>query len=304
MRELPSLHALALYLAVVEHGTMIAAAEAEGIGQPGISAQIKSLEGYYRTPLMERSGRRVRPTAAGHVVAEYARQLLDLAHELDRTLVDLAVAHRGQLIIGASETVGETVLPKVLRRFQREYPAVEFALRLGNSQEIIHAITERDLSFGIVGRSTDDAALRARPLFDDRLDIFAQPAHPATMRAPLRLTDLAGETFVLREPGSATRDLALATLAARDFVPHQIIQLGNNEAVKRAVAAGLGLGILSSSTLGVDERAGDLVPLYPLDWDCRRHFWLIRRNDRLLSGAEQAFLRVLELTPGCLPEAH
>src|SRR5690349_8128332 len=101
MRELPSLHALALYLAVVEHGTMMAAAEAEGIGQPGISAQIKSLEGYFRTPLMERSGRRVRPTAAGHVVADYARRFLDLANELDRMLVDHAVAHRGQLVLGA-----------------------------------------------------------------------------------------------------------------------------------------------------------------------------------------------------------
>ena len=219
MRELPSLHALALYLSVVEHGTMIAAAEAEGIGQPGISAQIKSLEGYYRVRLMERTGRRLRPTAAGRVVADHTRRLLDLVDDLDRALADLAGVHAGQLVIGASETVGETVLPEVLGRFQRAYPAVELVLRLGNSQEIIRAILERHLSFGIVGRADDHDALDARPIFDDRLDFFARPDHPVAGRAGLRLADLADETFVLREPGSATRELALARACGARFHP-------------------------------------------------------------------------------------
>jgi DNA-binding transcriptional LysR family regulator len=300
MRELPSLHALALYLSVVEHETMIAAAEAEGIGQPGISAQIKSLEGHYRVPLMERSGRRLRPTAAGRIVAAHARRLLDLVDDLDRALADLAGVHTGQLILGASETVGEAVLPEVLGRFRGAYPAVELVLQLGNSQEIIRAIVERHLSFGIVGRADGHDALDARPVFDDRLDFFARPEHPVAGRASLRLADLADETFVLREPGSATRELALAALAAHNFMPRQTIQLGNNEAVKRAVAAGLGIGILSVHTLSVDERAGNITRLYPIDWECRRQFWLIRRTDRVLTKPEQAFLDVLEHTPGVL----
>src|SRR6266581_4057844 len=111
MLERPSLHALAVYLAVVDHETMTAAAEAEGISQPAISAHIKSLEGFFGTPLMERSGRRVRPTAAGHLVADYTRRVLRLTAEMTRAVGDLEGLRAGKLIIGASSTVGEQMLP-------------------------------------------------------------------------------------------------------------------------------------------------------------------------------------------------
>lgn len=296
MIERPSLHALALYLAVVEHGTMIAAAEAEGISQPAISTQVKSLEGYYRTPLLERRGRRVYPTPAGQIVANSARRILNLVAELDRAIADLDELRAGELVVGASATVGETVLPEVLGRFQRAYPAVEVALRLGNSQDIVRAIHERGLSFGVVGRPVEDTDLVAQPVFEDHLDLFVRPNHPACARRSLRLADLAAETFVLREPDSATRELALTCLTARAFVPAHVLQLGSNEAVKRAVAAGLGIGILSAYTLSVDQRVGDIAPLHLLDWDCRRQFWLVQRRDGILSRAEKAFLHLLKPT--------
>src|SRR5688500_8346216 len=139
MRERPSLHALAVFLAVIQHETMTAAAEAEGISQPAISAHIKGLEGFFGTPLMERSGRKVRPTAAGLLVADYSRRLLALSDEMCRSVADLEGLQAGQLALGASSTVGEQMLPAVLGRFHRLYRGVQLVLSIGNTDEIIEA---------------------------------------------------------------------------------------------------------------------------------------------------------------------
>src|SRR5829696_8338139 len=125
MKERPSLHALALYLGAVERGTITAAAEAARISQPAVSTHIKALERFYGTPLLERSGRRVRPTAGGRLVADYVRRALDLLDELDRAVADLQGLRAGRLELGASATIGETVLPAVLGRFRRAHPAVD-----------------------------------------------------------------------------------------------------------------------------------------------------------------------------------
>src|SRR5687767_8353174 len=173
MKERPSLHALALFLATVEHGTMTAAAEAEGIAQPAISVHIRNLERFYATPLVERSGRRVRPTAAGELAAAYARRILGLVDEFGEALADLEGLHGGRLVVGASATVAETWLPAVLGRFRRAHPAVEIEVRLGNSEHILHDVRERSLAFGIIGRREDDPFLLVRPVFEDRLELFA-----------------------------------------------------------------------------------------------------------------------------------
>lgn len=293
MKERPGLHSLALFLATVEHGTMTAAAEAEGIAQPAISVHVRNLERFYGVALLERTGRRVRPTTAGAAVAVHTRRILGLVDDLGQTIADIEGLRAGRLVVGASATVAETWLPDVLGRFRGEHPAVELEVRLGNSAFVAHEVRERALAFGIVGQPEPDPHLVARPVFDDLLALFAAADSPILASRPRRLADLAGETFVLREPGSATRECMVGCLAARDFRPARTVQLGSNEAVKRAVAAGLGVGILSSRTLDVDVRAGDVVILPCDDWDCRRAFWLLQRRDRQPSHAEEAFLRLI-----------
>src|SRR5918995_5680993 len=197
MKERPSLHALALFLATVEHGTMMAAAEAEGIAQPAISIHVRNLERFYAMPLMERTGRRVRPTAAGELLATHTRHILGLVDEVGQALADLEGLHGGRLVVGASATVAETWLPAVLGRFRRAHPAVELAVRLGNSEHILHDVRERFLGFGIIGRREDDPSLLVRPVFEDRLELFIAADNPLAGDAGLHLTDLAREVFVL-----------------------------------------------------------------------------------------------------------
>lgn len=294
MIERPSLHALALFAAVVEHGTMTAAAEAEQISQPAISAQIKLLEGYYGTPLLERQGRRVRTTAAGRLVADYARRIIRLADEAKRAVDDLEGLASGRLIIGASSTVGEQFLPTYLGRFHAMYPNVSLEIAIGNTDETLQRVLARELDLAFIGRAPDHPDLVAEPVFTDQIVAFVAPGDPLLRDAPLDPARLSNAQFVVRERGSATRDLALKCLRASGCIPGHIIELGSNEAVKRAVEARLGVGLLSTHTIEAERLAGLLEDLPLRRWDCRRSFWLIYLSDRILTRTERAFLALIQ----------
>jgi DNA-binding transcriptional LysR family regulator len=293
MIERPTLHALAIYAAVVEHGTMTAAAEVLAISQPAISAQVKALERYYGTALLERGGRNVRPTAAGRLVADYARRLLRLADELKRSVDDLEGLTSGQLVIGASSTVGEQFLPTYLGRFHVAHPHVAIELRIGNTDEIMQLVLDRELDLAFVGRAPDHPEFDAEPVFRDEIVAFVAPGDPLLAEGPLDPARLGARQFVVRERGSATRDLALRCLRAAGCGPGHVIELGSNEAVKRAVEARLGIGLLSTHAIEAERLAGLLVDLPLRRWECRRSFWLIRLADRSLTRAEQAFLALV-----------
>jgi DNA-binding transcriptional LysR family regulator len=293
MIERPSLHALALFLAVVEHGTMTAAAEAEGISQPAISTQVRGLERYYGAVLLQRTGRGVVPTPTGEVVAGSARRILGLVDELGRAVNDLEGLQTGRLVIGASSTVGEQLLPEHLGRFHAAYPGVALEVRIGNTGEITAAVQARDLDFAFVGSPPGSDELMAEPVFADRLVAFVAPGDPLLAAAPVDTATLSGRQFVLRERGSATRDLALGCLAASGCAPGHVIELGSNEAVKRAVEARLGIGLLSTHAIEAERLAELLTDLPIAGWRCTRSFWLIRRHDRVLTRAARAFLQTL-----------
>lgn len=292
MIERPSLHAMEIFLAVADHGTMTAAAEAEGVAQPAISVHVRNLERFFGVPLLERHGRKVRLTPYGEVLATYTRHLLDLVDELGTALHRIEGLETGRLVLGASATVAETWLPQVLGRFRQAYPGIELEVSIGNSGRVLQDLRDRRIGIAVVGRTDDATGLLAIPVFRDVLRIFAATDSAWSRRPTLRMADLREETFVLREPGSATREVMFSCLDAIGFVPHRTIQLGSNEAVKRAVAAGLGIGILSAQTLDVEVRSGDVVLLSCDDWACERQFWMVRRADRMASRAEAAFMEL------------
>lgn len=291
--ERPTIQALAIFAEVAKHGTMTAAAEVVGISQPGISAQVKALERYYGTRLIERDGRGSTPTAVGRLVADYAGRVLVLVDELGRGIADLEGLTAGELVIGASSTVGEQLLPPYLGHFHAAHPQVRLSVRIGNSAEIISRVAARDLDFAIVGEQPTDPELLAEPVLEDHIVAFVAPSDPLLKQAPLTPLALCGRQFVMRETGSATRALAERCLYETSCGPGHVIELGSNEAVKRAVGAGLGVGLLSTHTIAAERLAGLLIDLPVTGWECRRSFWLIRRRDRVLTRAEEAFLALL-----------
>jgi molybdate transport repressor ModE-like protein len=293
MIERPTLHALALFIAVTKHGTMTAAAEAEEISQPAITAQIKALECYFGTQLLERGGRGGRVTPSGQLVADYGQRVLALVDELSRSVADLEELTAGRLVIGASSTVGEQLLPTYLGRFHQAHPGVALELKIGNTDEIIEQVLDRELDFAFVGRAPVAHELIAEPVFDDDIVAFVAPGDPRLANVPLRPPALDGQQFVMREEGSATRELAERCLRSAGCSPGHIVELGSNEAVKRAVEAGLGVGLLSTHAIEAERIAELLVDLPLRPWSCHRSFWLIARRDRVLTRAARTFLALI-----------
>jgi LysR family transcriptional regulator, low CO2-responsive transcriptional regulator len=291
--ERPTIQAFAIFADVARHGTMTAAAEAAGISQPAISAQVKALERYYGTRLLERDGRGSTPTAAGRLVADYAVRVLALVDELGRGVADLEGLTAGELIVGASSTVGEQLLPTYLGQFHAAHPQVRLSVRIGNSADISALVAARELDFAIVGEEPSDRDLFAEPVLEDQIVAFVAPNDPLLREAPITPVALCGRQFVMREAGSATRALGERCLRETSCGPGHVIELGSNEAVKRAVEAGLGIGVLSTYTIEAERLAGLLVDLPIMGWGCSRSFWLIRRRDRVLTRAEEAFLALV-----------
>lgn len=291
--ERPTLQALAIFNEVAKHGTMTAAAGAIGISQPAISAQVKALERYYGTRLIERDGRGSTPTPAGRLVADHTARILALVDEIRRGVANLEGLEAGELIVGASSTVGEQLLPAYLGRFHTSHPGVRLSVRIGNSAEITARVTARELDFAIVGEEPAHPDLLSEPVFEDQIVAFVAADDPLARCAPIAPLALCGRQFVMREAGSATRALAERCLLEMSCGPGHIIELGSNEAVKRAVEAGLGIGLLSTHTIAAERLAGLLVDLPVVGWLCSRSFWLIRRRDRVLTRAEEAFMELL-----------
>src|SRR5215212_3983858 len=201
--ERPTIQAFAIFADVARHGTMSAAAEVEGISQPAISAQVKTLERYYGTRLLERDGRGSAPTAAGRLVADYALRVLALVDELGRGVADLEGLEAGELIVGASSTVGEQLLPTYLGRFHAAHPQVRLSVRIGNSAEISARVAARELDFAIVGEEPRDGELFAQPVLEDQIVAFIAPGDPLLREAPVAPLALRDRQFVMREVGSA-----------------------------------------------------------------------------------------------------
>ena len=286
------LHKLRVFAAVAEHEHYSRAAEAVGISQPALSVHVRDLERYLGLSLFERTGRNVRLTEAGRLVQGYARQILALAVELDEVVDDLRGLRAGQLRIGASTTVGEYLLPEALAAFHRQYPGIGVAVEIANTRRIADRLRHGELHLGLIGEPLDDPELECEPYRDDELVLIVPPGHPwagQTVTGP----ELAQASLVTREAGSATREVADAALFAAGIRPVVVLELGGTEAVKGAVAAGLGVALVSACAVVLELATGRLARATVAGLEVRRQFQVARRRGRQLTAAETAFLPLL-----------
>lgn len=291
------LHQLAIFHAAAQLGSFSAAAEKLDISQPAVSVQVRRLERALDLVLLERSGRRLRLTEAGEAVHSFTQRIFALVDDLSAEVEARRGLARGRLVVGASSTVGEYLLPEVLGRFRERYPGIEVELAIGNTTTITQRVRQHQLDFGFVGASPPDESLITVPFADDEIVLFAAPQHRLARRRVVLPSDLAAERFLMREAGSATREWAESALRRLEVTPQVALELGSNEAVKRAAAAGLGLGALSRVALGAELAAGQVVVLNVAGWHCRRTFWVLYHPDRQLGRPERAFLDLLGIAP-------
>lgn len=284
---------LSILVRVVDAGGVTRAAKTLYLSQPAVTHRLRRLERVLGTRLVERRGRRLELTAAGRAVLPLARQTLQILGEIPAAISEVQGLLRGEITLGASTTIGEYLLPRRLAAFGRTYPDIVVRLDIANTQTIIDRVLDRSLHAGFVGLRPSHPALAAVPFADDAIVLVAAASHPLAGRR-LSPRDLAQTRVLLREEGSATRDLALRALARCGAATSAAVGFGSNAAIRTAVLAGYGAAALSREVVADDLAQRRMTLLRLPGWRCRRRFYSIRRRDRRLAAAEDALLKFVQ----------
>ncbi len=280
-----SIQSIRVFLSVLEHGSFSAAGRELGMTQPAVSNHLHALEERFGVVLLVRGGRKTQATPAGECLAQHARQVLKEVYALE---ADMArhVAPQGRLLVGASSTPGELLLPRLAIEFSTRYPDVALNVHIADTDETIDALLRRDFEVAIVGREVDDPRLIGVAIGRDELVVVVAASDPLA-GDEVEARDLAERPFVLREEGSASRQAVEDTLASAGITPRVAMELGSNAAVSGAVAAGAGIGVVPARTI---ETQSAVTSLKVRGLAFVRPFVLVTERNRPLSPAAEAFI--------------
>lgn len=259
---------LQVFHAVAKHLSFTKAAEALFMTQPAVTFQIKQLEEHFNTRLFERGHGRISMTPAGSVVLEYAERILALSAELDIRLKELTGEVAGLLMVGASTTIAEFLLPQVLGEFKSKHPKVLPRLIVGNSETVESRVAEHTLDIGFIEAPSHLTSVVTEVVCDDELQVVCAPSHPLARLKNISAKQLMQYPFISRESGSGTREVTDKYLHKAGVAPESmsvVMELGSPEALKGLIATGLGFGIMSRVTVASELQLGRVacVPLAP-----------------------------------------
>ena len=284
---------LQVFHAVAKHLSFTKAAEALFMTQPAVTFQIRQLEEHFNTRLFDRAHGRIALTPAGLVALEYAERILGMSAELDTRLKEMSGQVAGPLLIGASTTIAEFLLPQVLGEFKARYPGVVPRLFVANSEAVQDRVAERALDLGFIEGESHLPSLVTDICCDDELQVVCAPAHPLAKLKSATPKALTEHAYISREPGSGTREVIDHYLTKAGVAPDAmqvVMELGSPEALKGLVTTGLGFAIMSRATVAKETQLGQLVQI-PLMPRLNRHLSVVypkeRFHSRLVSGFVQ-----------------
>lgn len=294
--QVVTVHQLRLLTAVVHHGGFSRAGHALGLSQPAISHQLKALSTAVGTAVLQVIGRRVQLTQTGTLLYEHATRILGEFEAAGSALDELRGLQRGGIRLAGDTTVGIYVLPDLLGSFREEHPSLEVRLGVENRQGLYRLLVTNEADFVVSGRPWDHPAipLIVRPFLANELIAIASPRHRLAGRDEITLADLAAEPFIVREPGSGTRETAEEAVRAAGLSIRPVMELASNGAIKRAVARDLGVSILSRYATALEIQIGHLVELPVVGFPLHRQWHLVYPRDKRLGPVEEAFLRFVD----------
>lgn len=267
---------------------MSAAARLLRLTQPTISAHIASLEREYEIELFLRRGRRVELTEVGRSLLEITRRLFEAEGEAQSLLLEAKGQVDGKLRLCA---VGPFNLTPMLAAFRKRLPRIRLSASFGDSRQIVERILDYQADVGVLVRAVDDPRILSLPYRRQRLIVFAHVDHPLARQGSVKLSDLEGMEFVVRETGSTTRQVFEQGLQAAGVRVRVAMEIGSRESVREAVAQGLGLGVVSEPAYIPDPR---LAPLPILGADLATHSHVICLRERQRSRLVAQFLSIVE----------
>lgn len=281
-----SLRQLQIFEAVARHLSYTRAAEELHLTQPAVFTQVKQLEDEIGSPLLERIGKQIHLTDVGREVLATSRETLDGLERLEMRLADMRGLKRGRLRL-AIVTTAKYLVPRLLGEFCAQYPGIEAALTVTNREMLLARIAANEDDLAVLGAPPEGLDLVAQPFADNPIVVVARADHPLAAAADIPLARIAEEQFILRERGSGTR-LAIERRFGEEELKLRVrMELGSNEAIKQAVAGGLGIAALSRHTLAL---GGPVVELAARGFPLIRKWYVAYPNGKNLSVVAAAFL--------------
>jgi len=268
------------------------AAESLHMTQPAVTFQIRQLEEYFNTRLFDRTHNKISLTEAGEQVFAYAERIIALYNEMDNEVRTLTGDVIGVLVVGASTTIAEYRIPALLGEFQRKFPDVRLRLKVSNTVGIVHMVENNEIDVGIVEAPVSNKNLVVSVCWHDQLMLICPPNHKLAKQEKVKIGDVVDFPFIGREEGSGTREVIGEYsqehgLNLSDL--HTIMEFGSPESVKSAVEAGLGVSIISQSTLHKELKLGTLKAV-ALDPPMIRPFSIVYQRQKFRLRAMEEFL--------------
>jgi len=290
------LRRLEVFCRVYEMKSFSRAGEASLLSQPTVSEHIRHLEHLLEVQLFDRLGREVVPTRAGEILYKYARRMLSLRKEANRTLELYRGKTSGELELGGSNIPGQYILPPLIGSFKENFTDIRIRLVISDTMKITNLVLEGSLELGVVGAKMKKNKLQFDQLFDDELVLAVAPDHSWASRSTVGLEQLTETPFIMREQGSGTRMMMLEILEQAGFDSQKlnvVAEMGSTEAIRQAVKARVGVSILSRRAIADDLRFKQLrhVPIRGLTFS--RNFYLVTHKKRSRSPVGQAFVDFL-----------
>lgn len=269
---------LEVFAAVARLGNVTRGAQRAHLTQPAASMALRQLESTLGAPLFTRVGRGLVLNDRGRALLPRVEAVLAELDEIEELGRGRPATPAGDLLLGCSTTIGNYVMPPLLKAFSDAHPAVDLHLRVGNTQEICAAVRSAAVDGGLIEGEVADARLRVTPWVRDELVVVTAPDDPLAARAHVGLDELAGQPWIVREPGSGTRSTVESELAVRGVRLERVRELGPTAAVKGAVASGLGIGCLSRAAVARELATGALAEVRT-DLRVQRWFRIVIRAD-------------------------
>ncbi len=259
---------LQVFYTVARQMSFTKAAEQLFMTQPAVTFQIKQLEEQFNARLFERSHGKIALTPAGQMVMSYAERILGLSEEMETRVADLTGAMGGPLLLGASLTIAEYILPRILGEFTAQHPPGHAHMTVGNSEMIEMRVADHTLDLGLIETPSHLPGLRTEVCCEDELVVICTPDHKFAKTRSVKPQEIVGEPYISRETGSGTREFADQYLRRCKVMPEDlniVMELGSLEAIKGVVETGLGISIVSRATATKERKLGSLatVPLEP-----------------------------------------
>uniref|UniRef100_B8HUH0 Transcriptional regulator, LysR family n=1 Tax=Cyanothece sp. (strain PCC 7425 / ATCC 29141) TaxID=395961 RepID=B8HUH0_CYAP4 len=288
-----TLHQLKVFEVTARHGSFTRAAEELFLTQPTVSIQMKQLTKAVGLPLFEQVGKRLYLTAAGKELLSTCQQIFESLDQFEMKVADLKGLKQGQLRLSVI-TTAKYVVPRLLGPFCKRYPGIDVALTVTNHEQVVERLRDNQDDLYIPSHPPENLDVHCHAFLENPLVVLAPRSHPLAKEGRIPIHRLNGEPFIMRESGSGTRQ-AVEKLFAEHGVSIKVrLELGSNEAIKQAIAGGLGISVLSRHSLALEGESGQLTILDVEHFPIQRHWYVVYPTGKQLSVVANTFFEYLQ----------